>query len=143
MKIGSVLNHKGSYVATIEPKKKVSKLLDIMSEKNIGAVVVTKDGKQIEGIVSERDVVRGTQKIGKKLLKLPVSMIMTDVIASCTVDSTVEELMIMMTDKRVRHVPVLDDESNLIGIVSIGDVVYARIESLEDEKKNLVDYITS
>lgn len=144
MKIGSILSHKGEFVATISPDDSVSRLLEILAEHNIGAVVVTGDDDSVSGIVSERDVVRAGNDIGKKVLKKPVSTIMTPVIASCTVDSQVEELMVTMTEERVRHIPVMDEETNrLIGIVSIGDVVRARIDHLEDEKKNLVNYITS
>lgn len=144
MKIGSILKHKGDFVATVSPDEKISRLLEVLAEHNIGAVVVTNDGTHIEGIASERDVVRGTKEFGKKILKRPVSSIMTDVIASCTVESSVEELMVTMTEQRVRHIPVMDEETDtMVGIVSIGDVVYARIDHLEDEKKNLVNYITS
>lgn len=144
MKIGSILSRKGEFVATISPDDSVSRLLEILAEHNIGAVVVTGDDDSVSGIVSERDVVRAGNDIGKKVLKKPVSTIMTPVIASCTVDSPVEELMVTMTEERVRHIPVMDEETNrLIGIVSIGDVVRARIDHLEDEKKNLVNYITS
>ena len=144
MKIGSILNHKGDFVATIAPDEKVSRLLEILSEHNIGAVVVTDEADQIQGIASERDIVRGSSELGKKVLKQPVSNIMTPVVATCTIESSVEDLMITMTEERVRHIPVIDEESaQMIGIVSIGDVVRARIDHLEDEKKNLVNYITS
>lgn len=144
MKIASILKHKGEFVATISPEDKVSRLLEVLSEHNIGAVVVTDDADNVKGIASERDIVRGASELGKKVFKQPVSSIMTDVIATCTVDSSVEELMVTMTEERVRHIPVLDEESGqMVGIVSIGDVVYARIDHLEDEKKNLVNYITS
>ncbi|MFZ1362040.1 MAG: CBS domain-containing protein [Candidatus Nanopelagicales bacterium] len=144
MKIGSILSHKGEFVATISPDESVARLLELLSEHNIGAVVVTNDDDSVSGIVSERDVVRGGNDIGKKILKRPVSSIMTPVVATCTVDSQVEELMVTMTEERVRHIPVMDEESGrMVGIVSIGDVVRARIDHLEDEKKNLVNYITS
>lgn len=144
MKIGSILKHKGEFVATISPDEKVSRLIEILAEHNIGAVVVTENGDQILGMASERDIIRYGHEHGRKMLKRPVSSIMTEVVATCTVESSVEELMVVMTEERVRHIPVLDEESSkMIGIVSIGDVVRARIDHLEDEKKNLVNYITS
>ena len=107
---------------------------------NIGAmVVVGADG--LAGIVSERDVVRELHKRGGGLLGQPVSEIMTTVLATCTPRDTVDHLVVLMTQNRVRHVPVLDD-GRLAGIVSIGDVVKTRMEELETEQQHLQDYIT-
>ncbi len=140
MRIADVLSNKGAAVATIAPETTVSQLLASLTALNIGAmVVVGPDG--LAGIVSERDVVRELHKRGGGLLGQPVSEIMTTVLASCTPRDTVDHLVVLMTQNRVRHVPVLDD-GRLAGIVSIGDVVKTRMEELETEQQRLQDYIT-
>ncbi|MCX8557315.1 CBS domain-containing protein [Mycobacterium sp. SMC-16] len=140
MRIADVLSNKGAAVATIAPETTVSQLLASLAALNIGAmVVVGADG--LAGIVSERDVVRELHKRGGGLLGQPVSEIMTTVLATCTPQDTVDHLVVLMTQNRVRHVPVLDD-GRLAGIVSIGDVVKTRMEELETEQQHLQDYIT-
>ncbi len=140
MRIADVLSGKGAAVATIAPETTVSQLLASLAALNIGAmVVVGPDG--LAGIVSERDVVRELHKRGGGLLGQPVSEIMTTVLATCTPRDTVDHLVVLMTQNRVRHVPVLDD-GRLAGIVSIGDVVKTRMEELETEQQHLQDYIT-
>ncbi|MEI6622246.1 MAG: CBS domain-containing protein [Actinomycetes bacterium] len=142
MKIASILTRKGDFVATVAPDSTVRSLLGTLAEYRIGAVVVSVDGESIAGIASERDVVRALNDLGNVILDAPVSQIMSKLVASCERNSTIEELMVLMTDNRVRHVPVLED-GKLIGIVSIGDIVKTRIEILEDERKSLLSYITS
>ncbi len=143
MQIATILSNKGDSVVTVTPSSTVTSLLATLAEHQIGAAVVSQDGESISGIVSERDIVRAFAKIGASLLDAPVSQIMTKVVAVCQPKSTVEELMVVMTEQRVRHIPVADDDGNLIGIVSIGDVVKARMDSLEDERKSLIAYVTS
>jgi CBS domain-containing protein len=140
MRIADVLRTKGGAVATITPETSVSGLLNELSLHNIGAmVVVSADG--VVGIVSERDVVRKLHEHGSDLLRLPVSEIMTTMVATCTPTDTVDHLTAMMTTKRVRHIPVVEN-NRLIGIVSIGDIVKQRMEELETEQRALQDYIT-
>lgn len=140
MRIADVLSNKGAAVATIAPETTVSQLLASLAALNIGAmVVVGADG--LAGIVSERDVVRELHKRGGGLLGQPVSEIMTTVLATCTPRDTVDHLVVLMTQNRVRHVPVIDD-GRLAGIVSIGDIVKTRMEELETEQQQLQDYIT-
>jgi CBS domain-containing protein len=140
MRIADVLRTKGGTVATITPETSVSGLLTELSLHNIGAmVVVSSDG--VVGIVSERDVVRKLHERGNDLLGLPVSEIMTTMVATCTPTDTVDHLSALMTTKRVRHVPVVEG-NRLIGIVSIGDIVKQRMEELESEQRALQDYIT-
>ena len=140
MRIADVLSSKGAAVATISPETTVSQLLASLAALNIGAmVVVGPDG--LAGIVSERDVVRKLHERGGGLLGQPVSEIMTTVLATCTPRDTVDHLVVLMTQNRVRHVPVLDD-GRLAGIVSIGDVVKTRMKELETEQQHLQDYIT-
>lgn len=140
MRIADVLSNKGAAVATIAPETTVSQLLASLAALNIGAMVVVGDDG-LAGIVSERDVVRELHKRGGGLLGQPVSEIMTTVLATCTPQDTVDHLVVLMTQNRVRHVPVLDD-GRLAGIVSIGDVVKTRMEELETEQQHLQDYIT-
>lgn len=140
MRIADVLKSKGAAVVTISPETTVAALLAGLTEMNIGAMVVVGSAGLV-GIVSERDVVRKLHERGSSLLAQPVSEIMTTVLATCTPRDTVDHLSVLMTEKRVRHVPVLDD-GRLAGIVSIGDVVKTRMEELEAEQRQLQDYIT-
>lgn len=140
MRIADVLKNKGAAVATISPETTVAELLAGLTEMNIGAmVVIGRDG--LVGIVSERDVVRKLHERGGSMLVQPVSEIMTTVVATCTPRDTVDHLSVLMTENRVRHIPVLDN-GRLAGIVSIGDVVKTRMEELEAEQQQLQAYIT-
>jgi CBS domain-containing protein len=140
MSISDVLSTKGAYVETITPETSVAGLLTDLAVHNIGAmVVVSADG--LEGIVSERDVVRGLHEVGADLLRRPVADIMTTLVATCSPDDSVDSLSALMTTNRVRHVPVMVD-GRLRGIVSIGDVVKTRMEELETEQQRLQAYIT-
>ena len=140
MRIADVLRNKGGTVVTIDPDATVTELLAGLAGHNIGAmVVVGADG--VVGIVSERDVVRQLHTDGASVLSKPVSKIMTVVVSTCTKSDTVDSLTMLMTENRVRHVPVLEN-GELIGIVSIGDVVKTRMEELEAEHEQLQSYIT-
>ena len=140
MRIADVLRDKGTAVVTIHADATVTELLAGLSEHNIGAmVVVGSDG--VQGVVSERDVVRQLHAKGGGVLSSPVSTIMTRLVATCTRADSADDLSMLMTEKRVRHVPVLED-GRLVGIVSIGDVVKSRIEKLQDEHAQLRSYIT-
>ncbi len=140
MRIADVLRGKGDAVVTIKPDATVAELLTGLADHNIGAMVVaTPDG--VKGIVSERDVVRQLHAHGASLLSQPVEKIMTSMLSTCSKEDTVDSLTLLMTENRVRHVPVLDD-GKLIGIVSIGDVVKTRMQELESEHEQLQSYIT-
>jgi CBS domain-containing protein len=138
--IGSILQGKGTSVATVRPQATVTELLATLAELNIGAVVVSDDGATIAGIVSERDIVRRLHEQGAGILGHPVSSIMTSDVRTCAPDANVDELRRTMTNHRIRHVPVVRN-GRLAGIVSIGDVVKNTIEELETEKDALVGYI--
>lgn len=140
MLIGTILQSKGTGVATVPPDATVSELLARLAELNIGAVVVSEDGLTIAGIVSERDVVRHLHEHGAALLAQPVSSIMTRDVRTCGPGANVDDLRRTMTNHRIRHVPVVRD-GRLAGIVSIGDVVKSTIEELESEREALVGYI--
>ena len=140
MRIADVLRGKGGAVVTINPDATVTELLAGLAEHNIGAMVVAgPDG--IEGIVSERDVVRQLHTHGASVLSRPIETIMTSVVSTCSKEDTVDSLTLLMTENRVRHVPVLEN-GKLIGIVSIGDVVKTRMQELESEHEQLQSYIT-
>jgi CBS domain-containing protein len=140
VQISQVLRHKDGGVATIDGAESVQSALAALAEHGIGALVVSSDGQRVEGIVSERDIVRGLHTHGAGLLTEPVATVMTAEVRTCTLDVSVHDLAQLMTDHRVRHVPVVEN-GKLLGIVSIGDVVKARLDELEDERKHMVDYI--
>ncbi len=140
MKINDVLKAKaGQRVITINPDASVRDLLALLGEHNIGAVIVSGDGTAVDGIVSERDVVRKLDG-NDAILDAAVQEIMTAVVHTCQPGADVDELMAQMTEHRIRHVPVIDD-GNLIGVVSIGDVVKSRIMQLEFERDQLDSYL--
>ncbi|MGY1820600.1 CBS domain-containing protein [Geodermatophilus sp. SYSU D00079] len=140
MHISQLLRRKGAHVATVEASASIRTALALLAQHGVGALVVSADGRSIDGIVSERDVVRALHERGAELLADPVSSVMTADVHTCVPASGVEELARTMTDHRVRHVPVVDG-GRLVGIVSIGDVVKARLDELENERAQLVDYI--
>ena len=140
MRIADVLRGKGGAVVTINADATVADLLAGLAEHNIGAMVVTAP-EGVTGIVSERDVVRQLHHNGAAVLSRPVEDIMTAVVSTCTKEDTVDSLTLLMTENRVRHVPVLEN-GELIGIVSIGDVVKTRMQELESEHEQLQSYIT-
>ena len=141
MRITDVLRGKGTQVVTIPPDTKVRRLLDVLAEHRIGAVVVSADGTSVGGIVSERDIVRAFAKRGAAVMSEPVTAIYTADVHTITPDISLDEVMRMMTERRIRHAPVVVD-GTLRGIVSIGDVVKNRIDELETERAHLTDYIT-
>ncbi|MBO0826289.1 MAG: CBS domain-containing protein [Streptosporangiales bacterium] len=142
MRINDILRAKGTAVATIGPDEPVRALLASLAEHNVGALVVSGDGGAVTGIVSERDVARGLHA-NPGLLDAPVSTIMTVDVHTCAPEAGIEDLMRLMTDQHVRHVPVVTEDGALAGIVSIGDVVKNRIGQLEFEKEQLEGYIAS
>jgi CBS domain-containing protein len=140
MRIGDVLRAKPSReVVTIRPEAGVRKLVAALAEHNVGALVVSSDGTTVEGIVSERDVVRHLHSDGT-VVNNTVAGIMTPGVVTCEEDTAVEALMRTMTELRVRHVPVVRGGA-LIGIISIGDVVKHRIDQLEFERDQLDSYV--
>ena len=141
MRISDVLRGKGSQVVTVTPDTKVRQLLAVLAEHRIGAVVVSRDGTTIDGIASERDIVRALARRGAAVMSEPVTAIYTAEVHTVTPQTPIEEVMRMMTERRVRHAPVLLD-GRLQGIVSIGDVVKIRLGELETERTALTDYIT-
>ena len=141
MKISSII--KGKRVETISASASIHDLVNILNTHHIGALVVSNDGKRIDGIVSERDVVRAMPGKLDQLVGMHVRDIMTVDVHTCTPDSTAAELMKMMTEHRIRHVPVVNEEGTLISIVSIGDIVKNYVSELNSESQALRDYMAS
>ncbi len=140
MQISQLLRRKDPDVVTVDPGATVREALALLAHHRIGALVVSTGGGAVDGIVSERDVVRGLHDSGPAVLDGPVSALMTAEVHTCPPGASVHDLARTMTDHRVRHVPVTED-GRLLGIVSIGDVVKARLDELEQERAHLVEYI--
>ncbi|HTZ08296.1 MAG TPA: CBS domain-containing protein [Acidimicrobiales bacterium] len=142
LRIATLLAAKGDAVATIDGDATVHAVVAQLRTRGIGALVVSADGEHIDGIVSERDIVRGLFDRHGSLLDQPVRSIMTARVFTCSPDDDLDWLATVMTERRIRHVPVLRD-GVLAGIVSIGDVVKQRMEELEQDRRELVEYITA
>lgn len=142
MLIEHILATKGSEVIAVPSTATVADAVQVLHERRIGAVVVTDDARTPSGILSERDVVRLLAETGPSALTRPVTTAMTTTVHTCSPDATVDELMAMMTNHRIRHLPVVRDGA-MVGIVSIGDVVKHRVIELSQEAKALHDYVTA
>ncbi|MDN5571210.1 MAG: CBS domain-containing protein [Propionibacteriaceae bacterium] len=140
MKLSDVIKSKGNGVVTITPESTVADLVALMAEHNIGAVVVSSDGHHIEGIVSERDVVRRLAAAGAATVDVTVADLMSGDVVTGTPEDPIEDTAHVMTDKRVRHIPIVVN-GELAALVSIGDVVKYRIDQLTDERNHLLGYL--
>lgn len=140
MRISDVVRHKGQEVVTVRSDATVKELLALLAEHRIGAIVVSDADGAVDGIVSERDVVRHLNSGGSEVLDGPVGTIMTREVHTCGPDDDLVDLASSMTERRIRHVPVVAD-GRLSAIVSIGDVVKSRIDTLQAEASALRDYI--
>jgi CBS domain-containing protein len=140
MLIGQILAAKGSDVVTIQPDATIAAAAKLLRAKRIGAVVVTDAAGALCGIISERDLARGLADHGAALLEMRVSQLMTAEVKTCAPGDALEKLMKQMTEGRFRHLPVIRD-GEMIGIISIGDVVKHRLRELETETHMLHDYI--
>ena len=141
MHVKLILQGKGHSVATIRPDSTIADAIDTLNSRKIGVLVVSADGQHIDGIFSERDVINGLAEHGASLLDQHVEAVMTREVRTCTPEDTVTEVMELMTDRRIRHVPVVV-AGVLDGIVSIGDAVKHRLQELETEASHLREYIT-
>jgi len=140
MNVETILRAKGSAVATIRPDETVGVAVQQLIDRNIGALVVSNDGDSVDGIISERDIVHGLADHGTALLSLKVAEMMTRRVATCELSDSVDQLMAEMTNRRIRHFPVVQD-GRLRGIVSIGDVVKNRLDEVEYEARSLRSFI--
>ena len=141
MLIGEVLRRKGRDVATVAPEATISEVLELLARHGVGALVVSSDGSTVAGIISERDVVRALAADGRDVVDRSAAQVMTREVVTCSETATIDQLMDEMTERRFRHVPVTED-GRLVGIVSIGDVVNARVRTLETETRQLTNYIS-
>ncbi len=140
MNVEAILRGKGRAVATIHPDQTVAMALSALLNRNIGALVVSRDGARVDGIISERDIVHGLAEHGGALLALEVAAVMTRRATTCDPADTVADLMALMTNRRIRHLPVTED-GRLVGIVSIGDLVKNRLDEIEYEARSLRSFI--
>jgi CBS domain-containing protein len=140
VKIADIVRYKGSDVVTTTADARVADLITELASRKIGALVVM-DGDSVVGIVSERDVVRCLHEAGADILEGSIRSLMTEVVHTCALTDDLDTVATTMTERRIRHMPVIEDES-LVGIVSIGDVVSARMRQLEQDRGQLEQYIT-
>ena len=140
MNVETILRTKGRAVETIRPGETVGAAIDMLVSRNIGALVASEDGEKVEGILSERDIVHALIRHGPRLLSLSVSEVMTRPVVTCDPAESVGELMAEMTNRRIRHLPVVQD-GRLCGIVSIGDLVKNRLDEIEYEASSLRSFI--
>ncbi|WIW43972.1 CBS domain-containing protein [Bradyrhizobium sp. 62B] len=139
MTVRSILNTKGHQIMSVEPDAKLATAVKLLGEKKIGAVLVMNQGR-LEGILSERDIVRVLGERGAAVLEEPVAQVMTRKVVTCKETDTVAELMEMMTSGKFRHLPVIDN-GKVVGLISIGDIVKRRVQEYESEQEALRDYI--
>lgn len=139
MTVRAILDSKGHTIISVDPAATLASAVKILSEKRIGAVLVMTHGR-IEGILSERDVVRVIGKRGAAALDEPISDVMTRKVISCRQSDTVGAIMEMMTSGKFRHLPVVENEK-VVGLISIGDIVKSRVKEFESEQEALRDYI--
>lgn len=139
MTVRAILDTKGHHVLSVEPDAKLSAAVKLLSERRIGAVLVLSQGR-MEGILSERDIVRVLGERGAGVMEEPVSSVMTRKVISCREKDTVSEIMETMTNGKFRHLPVVED-GRVVGLISIGDVVKWRVGEYEREQEALREYI--
>jgi CBS domain-containing protein len=142
MNVEAILGAKGRAVVTIAPEASIGDAVALLKRKGIGAIVVSAGDGTVAGILSERDIVHALADRGAGLVELPVSALMTRHVFTCKPGDSVAELMAEMTQRRIRHLPVLEHE-RLAGIVSIGDLVKSRLDEVESEATSLRQFITS
>jgi CBS domain-containing protein len=140
MDVETILRTKGRVVATIRPDDTVGAAVEALVSRNIGALVASEDGEHVDGIISERDIVHALARHGDAFLALTVAEVMTRSVVTCDPTEGVAELMAEMTNRRIRHLPVVRD-GRLCGIVSIGDVVKNRLDEIEYEARSLRSFI--
>ena len=140
MNVETILRNKGNRVATIHAQAPIAEAVDLLVRERIGALVVSEDGEGVDGILSERDIVIALGSRGEDLLSRPVSDIMTRDVFVCEPSDTVGDLMAEMTNRRIRHFPVIAD-GRLVGIVSIGDLVKSRLDEVEFEANSMRSFI--
>jgi CBS domain-containing protein len=140
MNVDTILRAKGDTVTLVTPQTSITEAVAVLRREGIGALVVSRDGAAVDGILSERDVVHGLARLGPQLLDAKVEQLMTRRVFTCTPRDSIADLMAEMTKRRIRHIPVVQD-GELAGIISIGDVVKARLDEMEYETSSLRSFI--
>lgn len=125
----------------VSPDASIREVLGVLASKNVGAVVVTDDGETVQGIVSERDIVRGLHSVGAELLGKPAREVMTEKVVTCAVTDRAAGIMAVMVAKHLRHVPVVDDRGSLISMLSIRDLLQLRLLEVQSEADAMRSYI--
>jgi len=141
MHVAEILAKKGSDVVTVRPDDTIGAVVDLLADRRFGALVVSSGDASIDGIISERDIVRGLSTVTNGLRDQPVSSLMTSPVRTCVGTDGIGELMEQMTEHRIRHLPV-EEDGRLVGMISIGDVVKWRVTELEEEARHLEGYIS-
>ncbi len=141
MNVATILQYKGGNVVTTRPGSSVAEIVSLLCDARIGAVVISSDHVRVEGIVSERDIIRAISEYGSDALSMTAENIMTRNVVTCAPNDIAGELMAVMTAGRFRHIPVCE-EGALVGIISIGDVVRVRVDEVEHEAEALRTYVT-
>ena len=141
MTVRRILKRKGTYAATVLPDARISEIIEALESEDVGALVVSADGERIDGIISERDVVRGLQVLGPDILQKPVKEHMTKKVITCNDSDRVVGIMALMDANQIRHVPVTDS-GKLAGIVSMQDIIRLRVEELQSEADAMRSYIS-
>ena len=143
MNVEHILARKGREVRTIAPDASLGEALQRLRAERIGALVVSTDGEKIAGILSDRDILYAIADRGTAALGESVGSVMTEKVFTCSRDDRVGRIMALMTDRRIRHVPVVEEDGRLCGMISIGDVVKQRLDEIETEANALREYVTS
>jgi CBS domain-containing protein len=142
MKVESILAIKGRTTVTISPTASIAALIDLLNEKRIGAIVASADGRRVDGIISERDVVMALSRHGASVMDMQVGEVMTRDVVTGSTEDDVDEVMGVMTRRRIRHLPLVADDA-LCGMVSIGDLVKAKLDHTEREAQAMREFIQS
>ena len=140
-RVASILQRKGYAVVTIGPQESLGTAAGSMTEHGVGSLVVTRDGRTVDGVLSERDVIRALARHGSGAIDLPVGQVTDPSVTICHPDTGIDELVVTMTQQRIRHLPVVEG-GRLVGIVSIGDVVKWRMDELAMEARHLEAYVS-
>ena len=143
MLISDILRSKGDAVETVPAGATLQEAVTVLAERRIGALLISRDGRRIDGILSERDIVRRLAEAGTDLSAERVEDLMVSDVHTCGPEASVAQVMRLMDDKRIRHVPVVIDDNVLAGVVSIRDIVNARLQEAETERLQMEEYITN
>ncbi len=142
MNVKQILNRKGCEVVTIRPDQPAQDVVRVMNRRKIGAIVVVTERGEVAGIISERDMIRALESWGAESLRMPLSRLCSAPVVGCSPETSIQDIMTLMTERRVRHVPVIQN-GRLQGIISIGDVVKELLQESEHQINSLKDYLYS